>query len=198
MTDPPTFEDIAGDDLPRRERERLRRVHDLLVAAGPPPELPPSLEAAPSQTSSIRFLPRRRRGAILALAAAFAAAAFGGGYLVGDRGTQDPFATEFVVQMRGTAAAPRALASLKVGSRDDDGNWPMLMTVRGLPKLPSGETYALKLTRNGKPAVSCGTFRIESDKAVVQLSAAYKLKRFTGWAITREGSSRILVRTEKI
>ena len=36
----PNFDDLIGEDVPAWERERLRRAHDLLVAAGPPPELP--------------------------------------------------------------------------------------------------------------------------------------------------------------
>src|SRR5206468_2040698 len=43
---------VGGGDLEATERERLERVHDLLVAAGPPPELPPALEQAPAQLGS--------------------------------------------------------------------------------------------------------------------------------------------------
>ena len=42
MTDRPDFRELVGD-LPDEERARLERVHDLLIAAGPPPELPPAL-----------------------------------------------------------------------------------------------------------------------------------------------------------
>jgi len=34
MTRPPNFDDLVGTDLEPAERERLRRAHDLLVAAG--------------------------------------------------------------------------------------------------------------------------------------------------------------------
>ena len=40
MSRPPHFGDLVGNDLSPAERERLERVHDMLVAAGPPPELP--------------------------------------------------------------------------------------------------------------------------------------------------------------
>ena len=43
MSGPDFDELVGGDDLPGPERERLQRVHELLVAAGPPPELPPEL-----------------------------------------------------------------------------------------------------------------------------------------------------------
>ena len=36
----PSFDDLVGDDLAPAERERLLRVHELLIQAGPPPELP--------------------------------------------------------------------------------------------------------------------------------------------------------------
>ena len=39
MSQPPKLDDLVGSDLDPRERARLERVHDLLIAAGPPPEL---------------------------------------------------------------------------------------------------------------------------------------------------------------
>ena len=39
----PDFDELVGNDLGSEERDRLRRAHELLVAAGPLPELPPSL-----------------------------------------------------------------------------------------------------------------------------------------------------------
>src|SRR6266571_4646750 len=71
MTGPPEFRDLVGDDLPAEERARLERVHELLMEAGPPPELPPSLAEAPDRAKqSPSWLPRRRFGTALALAAA--------------------------------------------------------------------------------------------------------------------------------
>ena len=42
------FDELVGGDLTPAERERLRGVHDLLVQAGPPPELAPHMEAGPT------------------------------------------------------------------------------------------------------------------------------------------------------
>ncbi|HJR96018.1 MAG TPA: hypothetical protein VJ807_11350, partial [Gaiellaceae bacterium] len=67
MKQPPRLDDLVGSDLEPQERARLERVHDLLLAAGPPPE--------PAETP-IALQPARRRGAVLALAAALAVAAF--------------------------------------------------------------------------------------------------------------------------
>jgi hypothetical protein len=198
----PDFRELVGDDLPRAERERLQRVHELLVEAGPPPDLPPALEQPPVPGGTTRLFPRRRRGALLALAAALAAAAFGAGYLVADRGNDDggvqAFETDFTLVMRGTQAAPGAVASLVVGERDDDGNWPMELTVRNLPPLGEDERYELFLTRGGELGPSCGTFFAQSDKAIAHLNAPFKLKQFDGWVIVREGSREVLVRTDEI
>ena len=47
------FDDLIDtDDLDDDERARLRRVHDLLVEAGPPPDLPPALETVPDEPSA--------------------------------------------------------------------------------------------------------------------------------------------------
>ena len=55
---------VGGDDLTPEEEVRLRRVHDLLVQAGPPADLPPALETptAPPEAEIVQFplLPRRR------------------------------------------------------------------------------------------------------------------------------------------
>ena len=66
---PPDFFDLVGDEGTPEELERLRRAHDLLVAAGPPPELSPRLAEAPLGIGRTSRLPRRRRGAVLVLAA---------------------------------------------------------------------------------------------------------------------------------
>jgi Anti-sigma-K factor rskA, C-terminal len=201
----PSFEDVVGEGLDPGEGERLRRTHDLLVAAGPPPELPPSLASPPGSTEHAeatralpRGIPRRRVVASLVLAAALALAAFGAGFLVGNRDQPASWTTDFVLAMQGTAAAPAAHASLDVAPIDADGNWPMILTVRGLPELPAGRSYELLLTRKGTPVASCGTFLVGGEKSEVYLNAPYKLRTFDGWAITRQGSSEILLRTERI
>ena len=173
----PNFDELVGTDLPPDERERLRRVHDLLVAAGPPPEMPQLLASPP-----VRAL-RRRRVAALLIAAAVALAAFGAGWVV--RGTtNDEFEVRRAVPMRSTANAPNASALIELGYPDDDGNWPMLVTVRGLKPLPKGGYYELLLTRKGKPVAVCGSFKVKSQGATtVRLGASYNLGNFDGWVI---------------
>ena len=186
MTRTPDFDELVGTEVPGGERERLRRAHELLVAAGPPPELSPALERAPEVGGRVHFLPQRRRGALLLLAAALAAAAFGGGFLAGavTRGGSTTNAA-FVVSMHGTPAAPSALASIRLEDVDSAGNWPMRLTVQGLPKLPSGGYYELYLTRHGHIGATCGTFNVHGGRTVVRLNAPYRLNRFDGWIVTR-------------
>jgi hypothetical protein len=193
------FDELVGDVLEPGERARLRRTHALLVTAGPPPELPPTLRAPPGSPPAAevvefpRGFPGRRWAAYGIAAAALAIAAFGGGYLVAHEGTQEAFAVDFVLPMRGTAAAPQAHASLEVGVIDDAGNWPMRMTLRGLPERPNRGRYELSLTQKGRIAASCGVFTVHGQKTVVFLNAPYRLRQYDDWVVTVAGSSRILM-----
>ena len=182
---PPDFDELVGEDLAADEHARLRGVHDLLVAAGPPAELSPALERAPSVGGAVHLLPRRRRGAVLLLAAALAAAAFGGGFLAGavTRGGATKSAT-VVIPMHGTAAVPNARASIALLTADEAGNWPMRFTVQGLPKLPRGGYYELYVTKHGRITASCGVFNVHGGRTTVSLNAPYT-KGFDGWIVTR-------------
>ena len=189
----PNFDELVGTELGEAERERLLRVHELLVAAGPPPDWQ-GVVTAPPTPATVIVLPRRRRVALVALAAAFALAVFGAGYFVGNRGSTGSPAQ--VVAMTGTPAAAGASASLAVFDRDAAGNWPMKLTVQGLaPPLSSGP-YELWLTKGRKLAALCGSFRAESDgSTVVWINAPYKLSDFDGWVVVEEGSTTPLLST---
>ena len=199
MSDAPDLNELLPDDVSSDERERLRRVHELLVAVGPPPELSPTLAEPRARPRRESVFARRRYG-VLALAASLVVAAFVGGYAVGfERGS---FETDYTVEMRGTAAAPRAYAVLNVGPKDASGNWPMEMSVRGLQPLPEGSYYELYLTKNGRPAVSCGRFRVHPGTTTVPLNAPYRFKQYDGWIVTRETPGRpdddtVLLTTER-
>ena len=172
----PEFDELIGPDVVGEERARMRRAHDLLVAAGPPVDLPPRLEVSP-----VRAFPRRR-GLALLLAAALATAAFAGGWLT--RGGDETFEVRRVVPMRGTAEAPGASALIKLGYPDANGNWEMLVEVSGLKPLPKDGYYELMLTSGGRPVATCGSFEVGSEgKTVVRLGAAYKLSEFDGWVV---------------
>jgi hypothetical protein len=195
---PPDLHELVGDDVPADELERLRRVHELLVRAGPPPELPDELAVAPEPEATIALLPKRHWRPLAALAAALALVAFGGGWLASsardsDDGESFP-AIEFRVPMAGTPSAPHAVASIAVAERDKAGNWPLAMTIRGLP---AGAHYELWLTKKGKLAALCGPFRTGGD-LVVYLNAPYKLRQYDGWVVTRTGEKQFLLKTTKV
>ena len=180
------FDEIVADSDP--DRARLREAHDLLLAAGPPPELPPSLAALPPiPQAQVITLPRRRFTAIASIAAA-AVVLFGIGYAIGGRDSpQQPVRT---VAMQGPAGAT---ASLAVLPKDPAGNWPMTLEVSGLAALPKGKTYTLWLTRNGKLAESCGTFAVAAGTTTVPLNAPYPLKEYDGWVVVRTGTTQPFV-----
>jgi hypothetical protein len=183
MTVPPEFHDLVGDELPAEERARLERVHELLVEAGPPPELPPSLAEVPGRSEELpSWLPRRRVGAALSLAAAIAVVAFLGGYVAGFR--HNSFDATREVAMHGTSVAPSARAVIKLGKQDKAGNWPMVVTVQGLPRLPERGYYELFVMRDGK-FLRCGSFNVEAGTTSVDFSVPYTFERNDGWIVTR-------------
>jgi hypothetical protein len=192
MRDVPDFDELVGADLEPAERERLLRVHEALLAAGPPPDPAPGA-AAPATVASLTSR-RRRRGPLLALAAALGVLVFALGALVG-ASTDDP-GTFDVVRMSGTPAAAGASATIELFDADEAGNWPMEIRVTGLGPSPSGRPYELWLTRGGEPGALCGSFLAEPDgTTLVPMNAPYKLKEFDGWVVVEEGSTTPLLTT---
>jgi len=189
MNDAPDFRDLVGEDLPPEEAQRLERVHELLVAAGPPPELPPHLQEPvepEKKRDNVSFLPRRRAGLLLGIAAAIALTAFLGGFVSGQRHGA-PFNEVAQVPMHGTTAASNASALLYVGKRDSAGNWPLKVDVKHLAALPKGEYYEMFISRGGNPrAASCGTFRAAGNTDGLRLNAPFNLRGVTGWVVTLE------------
>lgn len=185
------FNDIVDTTgLDPSEEARLRRTHDLLVQAGPPPDLPPALEAPPTQPAEaeiIQFpLLPKRRWAIAAIAAAtLALLTFIGGYFYGNSKSQPAtFSTARVVEMHGQG---QANAVLRLSRPDSVGNWGMEMTVGGLPKQPTRSAYyELWLTKDGKPVAPCGSFRVHGKNTTVRFSVPYDLHTYDGWIVTKQ------------
>jgi hypothetical protein len=183
------FDELVGEVDDPRERERLRRVHELLLAAEPPPDVPAAARRAP-------VVPARRRERVrpLALLAAALAlvAVFGAGYLAGGRGP----ATERVIEMTGVGPERDATASIELLEQDEAGNWPMDVAVRGLePSRDRRDYYELWLTSDGEPIASCGRFVVGPGETRVTLSVPYGLRRYDGWVVTRAGSEEPLLTT---
>jgi hypothetical protein len=190
----PDFDELVGDDLQPEERARLLRVHELLVAVGPPPELSPSLTSPPAAEARVIPIPRRRWRTAGLLAAAVVLIAFGAGWLASDRTRADH--VERTVAMAGANGAHADIDILDV---DAAGNWPMRMVVTGLKPLSGGRTYTLWLTKHGKLEASCGTFTVVGKgSTTVQLNAPYKLKEYTGWVVIASGTRTPLLRTGTI
>ena len=190
---PPNFDELVGGDLDPRERDRLQKVHELLLVAGPPPDFTSEHEV-PEASATVHVLPRRSRGAIALLAAAIAVLVFALGYLSGARG-DDPGTFE-VVPMTGVGAAPDASARLEIFDVDEFGNWPMLLEAKGLRPLPEGRLYELWLTKDGRLAEPCGRFAAEKDGVtVVPLNAPYRLDEYDDWVVIKQGSDAPLLTT---
>lgn len=188
MTNEPDFRDLVGDEGEREELDRLRRVHDLLVAAGPPPELSPAIEHAPEvEDSKVLEFKRRRPATAFALAAAVAAAAFFIGYVVA--GKQNSFEQVRQLSMHGVGQLTAARAEIKIGTHDIGGNYPLKMTVSGLTPLPKGGWYELLLSMRGRPTLSCGTFAVDGQSETLRMSVPYDLtefgKLYDGWVVVR-------------
>jgi|SRR5581483_404054 len=177
---------VGGDDLSPEEEARLRRVHELLVQAGPPPDLPPTLEhpQAPTEGEIIQFplLPRRRFAVAAVAAALLVVVGFGGGYLVGhSKAKPAQFAARRVVAMHGQTA----LAVLKIAKADSGGNWPMELQVSGLASQRNrGDYYELWATKNGKITAPCGGFRVHGRTTSVRFTVPYRFENFDGWVVT--------------
>jgi hypothetical protein len=184
VTRPPDFDELMNGIERPDDRERLRRVHELLLEAGPPPELSPALATVPApRPPRFSLRPRRRRLAgALALAGALLATMFGIGYLAGNSDSD-----ESAIPVRETVSLvsnSEASGAVDLGYKGRDGNWPMVVTVRGLDPLRGGDYYTLALTRGGKPIVTCGTFNVaDRSRNSVRMSAAYNLAGFDGWVV---------------
>jgi hypothetical protein len=189
VTQPPNFDELIGGDVARDERERLRRVHELLVAAGPPAELTPETEAGPTLAMTLGG-PSRRRGTrrvmLLAAAIVVLVLAFVAGYIAGNGG-DGGLSSGNVLKLAGTGQAPEALASLRILPVDPAGNWPMKLSATGLPTLPKRGYYEVYLVRDGKLFAPCGIFLVKSPESGVSvwLNAPYRLQQGDSWVVTR-------------
>lgn len=198
--------------LGAEERERLRRVHDLLLEVGPPPE--PPMAAAPPEPGADVALLRRRRRPLLLLAATIALAAAGGsGYLLG-RGEGERAATPTtpatttvttatatvtpprqgpLVAMHGVGAAEGASATVEILPRAQSGDYPVQLRVEGLP---ANETFEMWVVDDdGELDARCGSFRTTAGVTETVLTAPYEMRTRDDWVIVRPGSTEPLLRT---
>ena len=191
MTQDPDFNELIGDEGSPEELDRLRQVHQMLLAAGPPPELSPAQEHAPKvpEDSKVVEFRRRKPMAVYAIAAAVAVAAFAIGYAVAGRNAA--FHSSASIPMHGLGIQKAATADVQVGSHDNGGNYPLQMSVTGLKRLPKGGWYELLLSKKGKPTATCGTFIVDGGETTIRMSVPYDLpdwhkqKLYDGWVVVR-------------
>jgi hypothetical protein len=157
----------------------------MLVAAGPPPELPQELAEAPQPQGRLVELARKRLRTGLLLAATLVIATFAFGYFLGAREDSGPSVSAPAQQVV-LGKAPDRFAVVGIGERDSNGNWPMVVNVEGLDHLAKGDYYILFMTRNGKPVVQCGTFNVADDGlTTVSFPVAYDPARYDGLMLSR-------------
>jgi hypothetical protein len=147
------------------------------------------LRRGPRPDARFSLAGRRPLAAALAAALVLVAGSFAVGYVVGGDGIA--FDHDFYVEMRGAEGAPGASATLDVGERDEGGNWPMVIKVRGLPELPAGGRYLLYLTKNGRPVAWCGSFRVHEGTTTAPLNAPYRFDRYDGWVVRADLPGRV-------
>jgi hypothetical protein len=178
----PDLDTLIGAGVTGHERERLERVHDALVRAGPLPELPASLRWPPA-VAARRRVPAPARPRPYLLAAATAGLALAAAALVLFVVSKPAETIQGALVMHPTAAAPAASATLRIGARDRAGNWPLTLRVRGLPALAA--RYEMYLTNNGRIVGGCGSFKTDGATTLVHLNVPYPLSGYSGWIITR-------------
>src|SRR5262245_1279598 len=180
---------VGGEDLSPDERRRLEEVHRMLLAAGPPPDLPAALREPPAPAEldaevvplPSRQPPRRRAAwALVAAAVALALACLGGGYALGDHFGSNGGEVVRVVPLEGSGA--RASVSLESAQRG--GNWPMELTVSGLPQQSGRGYYELFVWREGKPGYPCVGFKMARGTTTVRFTVPYELKDDTELVVT--------------
>jgi hypothetical protein len=187
----PTLDDLIGGDATGAERQRLQNVHEQLLAAGPPPELTPKLEAGPVLGMTLQKKRAVKRRTMLLIAAAVAiVAVFLGGYAAGNHGGNSGKPIEQSVALQGTKVAPNAEGALQVWTSHDGNNWPMTLSVTGLKQLPPHTYYEVYLFRDGKIQTwgKCGAFRVGSSggaAVTVTLTSPYTLEKGDTWVVTR-------------
>jgi hypothetical protein len=178
----PRLDDLIGRDIADGQRRPLQRAHDLLVAADPPPELPPELaQPAPPPRQRAIPVPRRYRSTAFIGAVIVALALFGIGYLVGGAGDtrQEVRTSELTGEGEGELVVFRA---------DAAGNWPLELAVHDLRAPAVGTPYELWLTRDGALATLVGSFATDGGAATVTFNVPFALTGADTWAIVPGGS----------
>jgi hypothetical protein len=180
-----SFDELIGSEPEGSERNRLRNVHELLLEAGPPPELTPEIEAGPTLAMTMgraqraQQKARSRRMFLPAIAAAMLIAvliAFGSGLIHHSR-----YPT---ISLQGTAFAPNASGTLEILRAKTGEKQPMRITVIGLPA-SKHSPYIVYLVRNGHVVAPCGSFAVTDPNRslTATLNSPYRLRSNDSWIV---------------
>lgn len=190
MNRPPDIDELlSGVDDPS-ERERLRRVHQLLLETEPPPELSTALLTPPPARGHTMFPQRLLRPRTVLVGAALVGAFFVG-LVAGSPNSENagPAAGIQIARTLQLEGKGNDRGAIGLGVRDAKGNVPMVVSVWGLEHLSDGDYYTLALTKKGKPVVTCGTFNVSGRQTTVRMLAAYNLEGFDGWVVLHYDST---------
>ena len=177
-----TFDELIGAEPTGDERARLRNVHDLLLEAGPPPEITPALAAGPTLDMTLgraQRMRKSRRTLWVTIAAAALIALIVG---LATTGHETPVVA---IPLQGTAAAPHAVGAINVLPAEARTQ-PMRIETEGLdPGL-----YAVYLMpRRGVASKweKCGVFTVtgQAGTQAATINSPYRARRHDTWAVTR-------------
>ena len=136
----------------------------------------------PPEAEVIPFWNRRRNATIAVLAAALAALAFGIGYLTraharATRGSPQGDGRD----ARHAAAPAGAHGSIQLGSKDDAGNWPMLVRVSNLGEAQERRLLHALADEKGRRSrrVARSSSAAATHPTEVEFTVAYKRKTST-------------------
>ena len=172
-----SFDELIGAEPAGAERERLRSVHELLVEAGPPPEITPEIASGPTTMMTLgkarRARNSRRKLVLLVAAAALVAAIIGIGLSTNSN------KQGLVVPLHGTVVAPNATGTLDVLRPRT-----MRVDVRGLER----GTYGVYVVSNGRPSLECGSFVVTNFgmNTTATLTSPYRLHAHDTWVVARQ------------
>jgi len=180
------------DGLSPEQCARLARVHALLHDVGPPEDLPSTLREPPAHHERggavIRLRRRRPLGALL-VAASIAAVCFGCGYVIANEAHPSTVRAVEVISLQGSGLHD-SFAALRVGAPDVDGNLPVQLTVRGLPRLTDSQMrYALVFWDRRRPSSVIGMFTVgPHGSTTVTFSVPFAIEPGMHFAVTERSS----------
>jgi hypothetical protein len=183
--------DLEG--LSPEQCSRLERVHALLREVGPPVDLPATLREPPAereQGAVVIPLRRRRPLGVLLVAASIAAVCFGCGYVIANEAHPSTVPAVAVIALQGSGLHD-SFAALRVGAADVDGNLPVQLTVRGLPRLTNPRMrYALVFWDRQRPKSVIGMFTVGPRGATtVTFSVPFAIESGMHFAVTETSST---------